>query len=148
MADRERAEQASRSLEDRTDTILDHAPDAVIAFDTDGAIVSWNPQAETIFGWSRLDALGKLLVEMIVPPNRREAFQTGMKGFLATGQWDLLNQRFEATALRHDGQELPVDVTVSAVPWGETYLFSAFVRDITESEQASRTDSPGPPNGE
>jgi PAS domain S-box-containing protein len=138
ITDRERAEEASRSLEDRTETILDHAPDAVIACDADGAIVSWNPQAEAIFGWTRLDALGKLLGEMIVPPDRREAFRNGMTSFLTTGQWDLLNRRFEATALHHNGHEIPVEVTISPVPWGGTYLFSAFVRDLTEPMKISQ----------
>ncbi len=136
-ADRQRAEQASRNLEDRTETILDHAPVAVISFDAEGAIVSWNPQAEATFGWRRPDALGKLLVEIILPPHQREAFTQGMTGFLTTGQWELLKRRSEFTARHHNGHEFPAEMTIASIPWGETYLFSAFCRDITPNKQDS-----------
>ena len=134
--DRKRAEEALRQSEERTRLIVESALDAVITMDAHGLITGWNPQAETIFGWSREDAIGGRLAETIIPPQYREAHHRGVQQFLATGEGPVLNKRIEITALHRDGHEFPVELTISPMQSGETFTFSAFIRDISERKRA------------
>src|SRR5947209_7131810 len=67
------SEKALRAREEQNRLILDTAQDAFVAINADDAITEWNPQAETTFGWSRAEALGRPLAETIIPPPHREA---------------------------------------------------------------------------
>ncbi|MBC8117053.1 MAG: response regulator, partial [Candidatus Saccharimonas sp.] len=120
----------------QTRLILDSAYDAMVAMDSSGRIVDWNRQATATFGWSREEALGRVLAETIVPPAYREAHSRGLARFLATGEGPVLNQRIEVSALRRDGREFPVELTITHVHVEQTDLFYAFVRDITERRQS------------
>ncbi|HZC68539.1 MAG TPA: response regulator [Nitrospirales bacterium] len=124
--------------EARASLIIGTALDAVIVMDGKGKICDWNPMAETIFGWPRDEAIGRLLSETIVPLQHREAHEQGLKRFLATGEGPVLNKRIEITAYHRDGHEFPVELAISPVQSGDTFTFSAFVRDITERKQAEK----------
>ena len=141
---RERLEQVSSNLnetqlrasEGRLRAVLDAALDAVIAMDAGDVITYWNPRAETIFGWTREEALGKRLRDLIIPERYREAHTRGMAHFLATGEGPVLDRRIELHGLRRDGTEFPVELSITAVKEGGTYSFSAFLADITERKHA------------
>ena len=120
----------------QTRLILDSAYDAMIAMDSHGRIIDWNRQATATFGWSRDEALGRVLVETIVPSAFREAHTRGLAHFLVTGEGPVLNQRIEVSALRRDGREFPVELTITHLRVDQTDLFYAFVRDITERRQS------------
>jgi PAS domain S-box-containing protein len=126
---RERAEQTGRELEDRTAIIVEHAVDAIIVFDSDGIVVTWNPRAEEMFGRSQQDVLGEPLVDLIVPEGQRSAFGQ-------TPDASLLNRRTRFAALHQDGHEVPVELYVTSVPWGNKHLFIAFLREL-EPDRAS-----------
>jgi PAS domain S-box-containing protein len=128
--------EALRSTEVRTRLILENALDAVITIDQRGLITDWNPQAETTFGWSRQEAIGQFLAEMIIPSQYRQAHQHGLQRFLVTGEGSVLNKRIEIVALHRDGHEFPVELAISPMRVGQTFIFSAFIRDITERKQA------------
>lgn len=112
--------------------ILQNAHDAFIAIDEDGMVVEWNRQAEQLLGWSRNEALHQELAELIVPEDQRQLHRRGMKHFLATGEGMVINNRIEINALRRDGKELPVEMTVGHVQRRSGHLFIAFLQDITE----------------
>jgi len=134
--ERTRAEQALRASETRLTAILRSALDAHVAMDDTGCVTSWNQQAEAMFGWAEQDVLGQRLADIIVPHAHREAHAAGLRRFLATGEGPILNQRIELTALRRDGTEFPVELAVAPVRVGSSWLFSAFVRDITARRAA------------
>jgi PAS domain S-box-containing protein len=117
-------------------SIVEHSYNALIAIDAAGLITDWNPQAELTFGWSRDEVLGRSVAETIIPLQYRELHQNGLRRFLATGEGPVLNKRIEITALHRDGHEFPVELTISPIRIGETYFFSAFVRDITERKES------------
>jgi PAS domain S-box-containing protein len=121
--------------EERTRLIVQNALDAVVTIDTDSMITGWNAQAEVIFGWSRQEVLERS-VDMILPPRYREAHHRGMKHFLATSEGPMLNRRFEISAQHRAGYEFPVELTISPVKLGDSFIFSAFIRDITERKRA------------
>ncbi|HEV2749165.1 MAG TPA: PAS domain S-box protein [Gemmatimonadales bacterium] len=134
--ERSRAEDESRAAAARLNAIIDAALDAVITMDGTGVIRSWSPQAERMFGWSGSEASGRKLSATIVPPQHRAAHERGLARFLATGEGPVLNRRIEITGLHRDGREIPVELTITPLRVGEAWLFSAFVRDITERKWA------------
>jgi two-component system sensor kinase FixL len=121
---------------DRLRLILDSSLDAVVAIDELGQITGWNPQAEAVFGWSRDEALGKLLCDLIIPEPYRFAFQRGLEHFRATGEGPLLRRRLELTATRKGDRTFPVELTVSPLRVAGHCEFCAFVRDISQRKAA------------
>jgi PAS domain S-box-containing protein len=115
--------------------LVDNALDAVVLADDAGRIISWNPRAEQLFGWSRDEIVGKALADTIVPPALRDAHRRGIERYLATGEARVLNRLIELPALRRDGTEIPVEIAITPVQLGTTTLFSAFLRDISERKQ-------------
>ncbi|MBI3799968.1 MAG: PAS domain S-box protein, partial [Deltaproteobacteria bacterium] len=155
ITERKRAQEALQESEERHRFIINAALDAVITIDTAGLITAWNPQAELIFGWSHPEVVGRPLVTTLVPLRYREAHDRGLRRFLAVGEGKMVNRRIEISALHHDGHEFPIELTISPIRSGGTWLFSAFVRDITlrqrmeealrESEARVRTVVSGAP---
>jgi PAS domain S-box-containing protein len=117
------------------DALLDHALDAVIVADREGRILTWNPRAEQLFGWSREEVLGHMLADTIVPPPLREAHRRGIEKYLATGEGPVLNRLLELPARRRDGTEFPVELAITPVRLGSGIIFSAFLRDISERKR-------------
>jgi PAS domain S-box-containing protein len=115
--------------------IIDSALDAVITIDQTGRIVDFNPAAETMFGRARSDVVGQVMVDLLVPDKYRADHQRGFSHFLETGEAAVLGQRLELSALREDGTEFPVELTITASRIGETHLFTGFVRDTSERTQ-------------
>jgi PAS domain S-box-containing protein len=138
VAERKRAEDALRHSEERTRTILAAANDAFIGMDENGLITDWNRSAETTFGWSHSEAVGRSLAETIVPPAFREAHVEGLKRFLAGGDGPVIGRRLELTALRRDGQEFPAELSIWHIATGKKHLFNAFVQDISERKRTEQ----------
>lgn len=123
-------------------TILDTALDAVVVMDRRGAIVDWNNVAAEIFGWTRTEAIGASLADLIVPVRLREAHSNGLKRFLDTGVGPVLRKRIEVTALRKGGEEFPVELSITPYEESGTLVFLGFLRDITERrENAARLEN-------
>lgn len=116
--------------------VLETALDAVMVMGGDGVVTAWNGQAEAVFGWSRAEAIGRQLAELIIPPGLRQAHRDGLNRFHLTGEGPLLGRRIEVTALRKSGAEFPIELSISAVRSQEANGFLGFVRDITQRRQA------------
>jgi PAS domain S-box-containing protein len=130
------AEASLRKSEAHTRSIVDLALDGFIGMDTAGMITDWNFQAEEIFGWSRQEAVGRLLAATIIPAQHRDAHEQGLRRFLATGVGPMLNTRIEITGVHRDGHEIPIELAISpSLGQGGIYTFSAFVRDISARKQ-------------
>ena len=116
-------------------SVLDSALDAFIRIDALGQVTDWNLQAERMFGYSRADAVGKLLESLIIPPSFREAHRRGIEHFLKTGEGPLLGKLIEVTAMRANGGELPVEIAIVESRSGNIFSFNAFLRDISARKQ-------------
>ncbi|HSF66084.1 MAG TPA: PAS domain S-box protein [Nitrospiraceae bacterium] len=132
------AEAALLQSQARNRAIVDTALDAVITIDSSGIVTDWNAQATAIFGWTREEVLGTALSETIIPERDRQAHAHGLREFLRTGTGAILGRRIEIVAQHKDGREFPVELAVSPAKIGEAYIFSAFIRDITERRRAER----------
>ncbi len=128
---RERAES-----ETRLRAMLESAIDAVVSVDSDGLLIEFNPAAERTFGWQRAEVLGKPMAELIIPERHRAHHHAGLARFLLTHEAKVLNRHIETTALRRDGTEFPIELSITTVREGDRDLFTAYVRDITERKRA------------
>ncbi len=124
-----------RASETILSATIDTALDAVVRMDSAGMIIGWNIQAEKMFGWTREEAIGRMLNETIIPPQHREAHLRGIRHFLATGEGPALNQRIEITALHRNGHEFPIELSITPLKVADKHEFSAFIRDITEFKE-------------
>ncbi|MFZ3266248.1 MAG: PAS domain S-box protein, partial [Terriglobales bacterium] len=134
--DLKQSEDDLRRADERTRLIVETALDAVVTMNSQGLITSWNKQAEIIFGWSAAEAIGRRMADMIIPEQHRAAHQLGLRRFLATGEGPILRRRIEIVAARRSGAEFPVELEVVPVRLRHDWVFSAFIRDITESKLA------------
>ena len=138
IADDERRSALERVAESeaRARLIVDTAHDVFIGIDSDGRIVTWNAQAESTFGWTREEAVGRNLANTIIPPAFREAHNNGMRRFHETGEAPVVNQRLELTAVHRSGREFPVELTItSPMKVEHGYFFGAFLRDISDRRE-------------
>lgn len=124
-----------REAEEGARLIVESSLDAVVSIDASGRITGWNAQAEKIFGWSREQMVGKLLTETIIPVRHQQAHDRGLCAFLATGEGPILNKRIEIAALRRDGHEFIVEMSISPIKLRGAWAFSAFIRDLSERKR-------------
>ena len=114
--------------------IVNDALDAIVVMDDKGLLVGWNSQAEFVFGWSGQEVIGQPMSDVIIPPQHRAAHRQGLEHYLKTGEGPVLRRRIEVTALRKNGDEFPVELSISPVHFEDGVIFSAFVRDISAYE--------------
>ena len=136
IEDLKQSQENLRRAEEKNRLIIDTALDAVITMDAVGKITSWNKQAEIVFGWSHREAIGQHMSELIIPEQQRMAHERGLRHFLATGDGPILQRRVEIMAMRRSGVEFPVELEVMPMRLGQDWVFSAFIRDITDSKLA------------
>jgi diguanylate cyclase (GGDEF)-like protein/PAS domain S-box-containing protein len=115
--------------------ILNNALDSFIAIDEHSKIIEWSGQAENTFGWTRGEAIGQALTDTIIPERYRAAHLAGLKRYLETGEKRMLNKRIELYAMRKDGSEIPVELTMTPMALGERAVFSASLRDISRRKE-------------
>jgi diguanylate cyclase (GGDEF)-like protein/PAS domain S-box-containing protein len=138
VTERQREQEALRRAEEHARRVVEEAHEAFISTDDLGVIVDWNRRAESVFGWSRTEAIGRPLAETIIPQRYWAAHFRGLEHFLATGEGPILGRRLELTALHRDGHEFPVEVSIAAMRMQDGYTFNALLHDISERKQAER----------
>ena len=131
-----RYQESLLASEQRAQLVMENALDAIINMDAAGFIVGWNPAAERIFGHKRLEVIGKNLGELIVPPAYREAHHQGLQRLQRTGEPRMLGKPVEISAMRRDGSEFPVELTIIEIGRQDERYYSAFIRDITARREA------------
>ena len=139
--ERRRAFKAARASEARKGAILAAALDCIITIDHVGLVTEWNPAAEATFGYRRDEAIGREMAELIIPPALRDRHRAGLRHYLATGEGPIIGRRIELVAIRADGGELPIELTITAIPTDGPPMFTGFVRDIAERKRAEDAQS-------
>lgn len=132
----ERALADQRLLEQERDaaTILENSLEVFIVIDEQDRILEWNKQAVQTFGWTKLEVLGRRLAEVIVPESLRKAHIDAVKNFHRR-RHTVLGKRVEMPALRRDGAEIIVAISIaSTLRRGQTVFFAS-LRDITARRQ-------------
>jgi PAS domain S-box-containing protein len=120
---------------ERLRATIEASVDCVITIDAQSTILEFNAAAERTFGYAREEVIGKPLPEMIIPPSLREGHRRGMAALLKGGTNKLLGKRVEMPAMRSDGSEFPVELTVTQIAGQTPPIFTAYLRDITERKR-------------
>ncbi len=128
-------ERALTESENRLKTITDSALDAILMLDAAGNISFWNPAAESIFGYRAEDALGNNLHRLIAPPHYHAAHATAFPLFMQSGDGADIGQTIEFTALRKDGSQITIALSLSSVHLNGQWHAVGIVRDISELKQ-------------
>ena len=113
------------------DLLLQTALDAVIVLSAEGKITEWNERSAEMFGWSRNEAVGRSLAELVIPERHRDAHASGLRRFLETGEEGYLRRRVELPALHRGGGEFPVEVRISPVALAHGTAFVGCLRDLS-----------------
>jgi two-component system, cell cycle sensor histidine kinase and response regulator CckA len=118
--------------------ILNATLDAVVTIDEAGRVVDWNGRAEDIFGWSAREVAGKPVADFLIPHSMREKHIKGFAHFLATGEGPILDKRLELPSMRKNGDEIPIELTISPTRRNGEWIFIAFLRDLTGELKAKQ----------
>ena len=118
-------------------SVIESALDAMILADGDSKILEWNRKAEIIFGWTRQEAIGQRLSDLIIPHKHRHAHDTGMSHYHATGHGPVMDKTIEIQGLRKSGEVFDIELYITQVKIDNQVVFSSFIRDITAPKQLS-----------
>jgi PAS domain S-box-containing protein len=133
--------ELERGAAERQRQVLDAAHEAYVAMDAGGVIMAWNREAEKLFGWPEREAVGRTVEQTLVPERLRADHRRGLEHYLRTGEGPVLDKRLELPALRRDGEELQVELTISALEEDGRRSFHAFLHDISERHAAEELKS-------
>jgi len=135
--------------EARTQAIVKNTPVAIISMDLEGNIISFNPHAESIFGYQESEILGQSMTKLI-PPESRQQHTDGIQHFIKTGESNILNQLVEAKALHQSGKTFPIELRVNVMNFDNETFFTGMINDVSEQKamrsqllQAQKLESVG-----
>jgi len=116
--------------------ILDTALDAVVVMNCAGDVADWNDRATETFGFTREEVIGRNMAGLIIPPRYRDAHHDGLRRFLQTGIEKIVGKRIEISAVRKNGEEFPVELSIAPISDDDDLVFVGFLRDISRRKRA------------
>ncbi|MDP2693637.1 MAG: PAS domain S-box protein, partial [Gallionella sp.] len=122
--------------EERFRQINASAQDAIVIIDEQGRLTDWNPAAQRMFQYSREEALGQQMHQLLAPPRDHADAARGFAHFQKTGEGPLVGKIREVTAIRKDGSEFPIEIYISALKEKGRWHAVGIMRDITGRKQA------------
>lgn len=117
---------------------VQHSMDAIIRVDQQGAIQSWNPMAEQMFGYSESEALGQLIENLLIPTYLHDEHLGQFYRQLKREEAELMNLRIEGRAQCKNGSELPIEFVGSTVRQGDSLAIIMTMRDVSERKTAEQ----------
>jgi PAS domain S-box-containing protein len=112
--------------------LLQTTLDAVVVMTAAGTIADWNDRAVSTFGWTRDEVIGRPMADLVIPQRYRDAHQAGLKRYLRTGKAVVLGKRIEVSGLRKNGEEFPLELSISPVETPDGLAFVGCLRDMTD----------------
>jgi len=136
ITERKQAQEALQTSEELFRSISDSAQDAIIMIDPEGRVVVWNMAAERMLGFPPDLALGASLHDLILPERYHKPHVAGLSRFRIAGTGDTIGKVVELMARRADGQEFPIELSLSGMHLQDKWFAVGIVRDITERKRA------------
>ena len=115
--------------------LLQAALDAVIVIDETGKIIEFNPAAEKMYGFAKVDIIGKDLLDTIIPSFYRKGFVNGGEYMAGRGA-PMLGRRMETVTQNAAGEIFPIELTANEVKVADRRIFLGSIRDLRERRQA------------
>jgi two-component system, NtrC family, sensor kinase len=131
IAKREEMAAALSESEEKFRTLAGSAQDAFVMLDDEGRVIFWNRAAIGMFGYSEQEIYGKKFHDHVVPERFQAAHQNRFEHFKATGTGPLVGKSVELHALRRDGSEFQVELSLATVKLRQKWVAIAVIRDIT-----------------
>ncbi|MCU0304408.1 MAG: PAS domain S-box protein [Thermoanaerobaculales bacterium] len=126
---------ALRESEAKFRSVMESAIDAIISGDAEGRIRSWNSAATALFGFAEAEVIGQP-IEIIIPERYREAHQKGVHRVSSGGPSHVIGRTVELAAVRKDGSEFPVELSLASWTLDDARYYTGIIRDISERKQA------------
>jgi PAS domain S-box-containing protein len=120
ITERKRTEENILASEQRLGAITNSAFDAIILINDRGEISYWNPASERIFGYSDSEVVGKNVHELLAPPEFHAAYHSAFKDFVTSGRGNAMGKITPLVARRKDGEEFPIELSLSGFQTGQT----------------------------
>jgi len=127
--------EALRESEKKFRTVVTGALDAIVMIDGLGKITFWNKAAERIFQYSENEIMGKNPHDIIMPPVFYRTHKKAYSHFQKTGKGGVIDKTIELSALKKEGEEFPIELSLSAVQIKGKWCAIAVIRDISERKQ-------------
>lgn len=118
-------------------SILSTVPDAMVVIDAHCTILHFSAAAEAMFGYAEHEVLGEN-VSMLMPSPDRERHDDYIRRYLETGERRIIGIGRVTTARRRDGSTFPIELSVGETCMADQRIFTGFIRDLTERQQAER----------
>jgi len=128
---------ALRESEAKFRSVMESAIDAIISGDAEGMIRSWNSAATALFGFSEDEVIGQP-IDLIIPERYKEAHQKGIHRVSSGGPSHVIGKTVELAAVRKDGSEFPVELSLATWFLDEERYYTGIIRDISERKQAEQ----------
>lgn len=112
--------------------ILEIADNAFVSLDAEGRVLEWNPRAEKLFGYSREEAIGATLADLIIPERYHMLHRTGLERVRTTDEAGVFRRQLSVEAVRRDHTEFPVEVSATIVRDHGAPVIHAWIRDVSE----------------
>lgn len=138
ITEQRKIEQSLYESEEKFRSITESAQDAIIMMDEHGEVIYWNHAANTIFGYTSEEMLGKNLHQIIAPDRFREAHLNGFERFKQTGEGPVIGKTIELAALRKTGEEFPIELSLSISNIRNGWVAIGIIRDITDRKKNER----------
>lgn len=136
ITDQRRKEEALLGSEELFRSLASTAHDAMITMDSQGKISYWNEAAERIFGYTKSEVKGKDLHRLLAPPKYILAFNKKFSLFKTTGRGDGIGRTLELSAIRKDGTEFPMELSLSSFQLRGKWHALGTIRDISNRKLA------------
>jgi len=128
---------ALRESEAKFRSVMESAIDAIISGDAEGRIRSWNSAATALFGLTEAEVIGKP-IDLIIPERYRESHQKGIHRVSSGGPSHVIGKTVELAAIRKDGSEFPVELSLATWFLDDKRYYTGIIRDISERKQAEQ----------
>ena len=138
ITDQKTAEQSLREREARLRSILETSPDAIIMIDENGSVESFNAAASRLFDYTAHEVIGKN-VSVLMPEPYRAQHDGYLSHYRQTGEKRVIGIGRIVVGRRRDGSTFPMELAVGEITVGMRRLFTGFIRDITDRQEADRT---------
>ena len=135
IIEHKKMEKEARESKEKLRTITDTAKDAIIMIDTDGKVSFCNSASEKIFGYTAREIMGKNVHSLLCPQKYFGDMKKGFAKFRETGQGTFIGNTYELSAIRKDGTEFPIELSLSAIRIEGEWHSVGVVRDVSERKK-------------